>query len=65
MTPQTEASTAIIDTAQQSAGDESGSDRSTRRPATDEVLARVEHLGGGHLSRESVVQQLRDEREHR
>jgi plasmid stability protein len=40
-------------------------DRSTRRPTIDEVLARVEHRSGGHLSRESVVQQLRDERDRR
>jgi antitoxin FitA len=40
-------------------------DRSTRRPTVDEVLARVEHHSGGHLPWESVVQQLRDERERR
>ena len=38
-------------------------ERATARPTVDEVLARIEHRSGGHLSADLVVRQLRDERD--
>jgi len=40
-------------------------ERATSRPTVDEVLARVGHRSGGHLSADAVVQQLRHERNER
>lgn len=40
-------------------------ERSAARPTVDEVLDRVGHRSGGHLSADDVVRQLRDERDHR
>lgn len=38
-------------------------ERATARPTVDEVVARIEHRSGGHLSAGLVVRQLRDERD--
>jgi hypothetical protein len=40
-------------------------ERSAARPTIDEVLDRVGHRSGGHLSVADVVQQLREERDRR
>ena len=40
-------------------------ERSASRPTVDEVLDRVSHRSGGHLSAGDVVRQLREERDHR
>lgn len=40
-------------------------ERSAARPTLDEVLDRVSHRGGGHLSAGDVVRQLREERDCR
>lgn len=40
-------------------------ERTTSRPTVDEVITRVGHRSGGHLSPDDVVRQLRDEREQR
>jgi antitoxin FitA len=40
-------------------------ERATSRPTVDEVLARVSHRSGGHLSADDVVRQLREERDRR
>ena len=40
-------------------------ERVTSRPTVDEVLTRIGHRSGGHLSAAEVVQQLRDERDER
>jgi hypothetical protein len=40
-------------------------ERVTSRPTVDEVLARIGHRSGGHLSAAEVVRQLRDERDER
>ena len=40
-------------------------ERATSRPTLDEVLARVEYRSGGRLEPESVVRQLREERDQR
>lgn len=37
-------------------------ERSTARPTVDEVLERIGHRSGGHLSADVVVRQLREER---
>jgi antitoxin FitA len=39
-------------------------ERATARPTVDEVLERVGHRSGGHLSAEDVVRQLREERDN-
>jgi antitoxin FitA len=40
-------------------------ERATARPTVDEVLDRVGHRSGGHLSPDLVVKQLREERDQR
>jgi len=40
-------------------------ERSTARPTVDEILDRVSHRSGGHLSAGDVVGQLREERDRR
>ena len=40
-------------------------ERSAARPTLDEVLDRVSHRSGGHLSAADVVGQLREERDQR
>ncbi|HEY7264632.1 MAG TPA: hypothetical protein VH589_24510 [Trebonia sp.] len=40
-------------------------ERTTSRPTVDEVLERVGHRSGGHLSADDVVRQLREERDNR
>jgi plasmid stability protein len=40
-------------------------ERVTARPTVDEVLARIGHRSGGHLSPAEVTRQLRDERDQR
>jgi antitoxin FitA len=40
-------------------------ERVTSRPTVDEVLTRIGHRSGGHLSAAEVVQQLRDDRDER
>ena len=40
-------------------------ERSAARPTVDDILDRVGHRSGGHLSADDVVRQLRDERDHR
>lgn len=40
-------------------------ERTTSRPTVDEVLERVGHRSGGHLSAGDVVRQLREERDNR
>jgi antitoxin FitA len=40
-------------------------ERATSHPTVDEVLERVGHRSGGHLSPDDVVNQLRAEREQR
>jgi hypothetical protein len=40
-------------------------ERATSRPTVDEVITRIGHRSGGHLSTAEVVQQLRDERDQR
>ena len=40
-------------------------ERAARRPTVDEVLDRVGHRSGGHLSADDVVRQLREERDQR
>lgn len=40
-------------------------EQATARPTVDEVLARIGHRSGGHLTADLVVQQLREERDHR
>jgi hypothetical protein len=40
-------------------------ERAASRPTVDEVLDRIAHRSGGHLSPVDVVQQLREERDHR
>jgi plasmid stability protein len=40
-------------------------EQATARPTVDEVLERVEHRSGGHLSADAVVRQLREERDQR
>jgi antitoxin FitA len=40
-------------------------ERVTARPTVDEVLDRIGHRSGGHLSPGEVVAQLRDERDQR
>jgi len=40
-------------------------ERATARPTVDEVLTRIGHRSGGHLSAAEVVRQLRSERDQR
>jgi plasmid stability protein len=40
-------------------------ERAAARPTVDEVLDRVSHRSGGHLSAGDVVRQLREERDQR
>jgi antitoxin FitA len=40
-------------------------ERAAARPTVDEVLDRVGHRSGGHLSAGDVVRQLREERDQR
>jgi antitoxin FitA len=40
-------------------------ERATQRPTVDEVVARIEHRSGGHLTSDFVVHQLREERDQR
>jgi antitoxin FitA len=40
-------------------------ERATSHPTVDEVLERVGHRSGGHLSAGDVVRQLREERDNR
>ena len=40
-------------------------ERVTSRPTVDEVLTRIGHRSGGHLSAAEVVQQLRGDRDER
>ena len=40
-------------------------ERVTSRPTVDEVLTRIGHRSGGHLSAAEVVQQLRGDRDQR
>jgi hypothetical protein len=40
-------------------------ERAASRPTADEVLERVSHRSGGHLSPDDVVRQLREERDQR
>jgi antitoxin FitA len=40
-------------------------ERAASRPTVDEVLERVSHRSGGHLSADDVVRQLREERDQR
>ncbi len=40
-------------------------ERSAARPTVDEILDRVSHRSGGHLSADDVVRQLREERDNR
>ena len=40
-------------------------ERATSRPTVDELLTRIGHRSGGHLSAAEVVQQLRGDRDER